>query len=46
MQSKNSHFVGRSRNSSFAQDDLGITPAQNRNRDKVRISTIVTCTCN
>ena len=41
MQSKNSHFAGRSRNSYFAQDDSGIAPAQSRNRDKVRISIVV-----
>ena len=37
-QSGNSHFVGRSRNSYFAQSNSGIAPAQSGNRDKVRIS--------
>ena len=36
-QSGNSHFVGRSRNSYFAQCNSGIARAQSGNRDKVRI---------
>ena len=39
-QSGNSHFVGRSRNSYFAQCNSEIAPAQNGNRDKVRIRMI------
>ena len=39
-QSGNSHFVGRSRNSYFAQCDSGIARAQSGNRDKVRIRVI------
>ena len=34
-------FAQRCENSYFAQDDYGIVPAQNRNRDKVRIPIIV-----
>ena len=37
-QSGNSHFVGRSGNSYFAQSNSGIARAQSGNRDKVRIS--------
>ena len=36
-QSRNSHFVGQSKNSYFAQFNSGIVRAQSRNRDKVRI---------
>ena len=39
-QSGNSHFVGRSRNSYFAQCNSGIARAQSGNRDKVRIRAI------
>ena len=40
MQSGNSHFVGRSRNSYFVQCNSGIARAQSGNRDKVRIRVI------
>ena len=39
-QSGNTHFVGRSRNSYFAQCNSGIARAQSGNRDKVRIRMI------
>ena len=39
-QSGNSHFVGRSKNSYFAQCNSGIARAQSGNRDKVRIRVI------
>ena len=39
-QSGNSHFVGRFRNSYFAQCNSGIARAQSGNRDKVRIRVI------
>ena len=35
-----SHFVGRSRNTYFAQCNSGITHVQSGNRDKVRIRVI------
>ena len=35
-----SHFVGRSRNSYFAQCNSGIARGQSGNRDKVRIRVI------
>ena len=37
VQSRNSHFAGRSKNSYLARFNSGIVPAQSRNRDKVRI---------
>ena len=40
MQSGNSHFVGRSRNSYFAQCNSRIARAQSGNREEVRIRMI------